>query len=107
MLDANETIDFTGELLNLIETLLREYERRKGPLSSDLERGLAVSFVLGVLRCNIDAIWDELAQAPHFAAQHPKVLFEDCTDKTPIIRPQDRERIRNLLSNYGWMGSDN
>ncbi len=103
MLNADGKIDFTQELLDIIESLLEEYERAKGPLDSDLKRGLAVSFVLGALHCNIDAIWDELAQAPHFAAQHPKIMFEDCEEKTPPIRQEDRERIRNLLTSYGWI----
>ena len=104
MLDGNEHIDFTEELLQIVEQLVDEYEQRKGPLDSELKRGLAVSFVLGALQCNIDAIWDELAKAPHFAAQHPKVLFESCEGRTPHITDENRERIHTLLTSYGWMG---
>jgi hypothetical protein len=104
MLDANEQIDFTEELLLIVEKLVEDYERHKGPLDSDLKRGLAVSFVLGALHCNIDAIWDELAKAPHFAAQHPRMIFESCEGRTPHITDENRERIKTLLTSYGWMG---
>lgn len=105
MLDANEQIDFTEELLQIVERLIAEYERLKGPLDNDLKRGLAVSFVLGALHCNIDAIWDELARAPHFAAQHPRTIFESCEGKTPHITDENRRRIHTLLTRYGWMGN--
>jgi hypothetical protein len=101
---SNETLDFTCELLDIIEHQLAEYERIKRPLDDDLQRGLAVSYLLGVLRCNIEAIWDELAKAPHFATMHPRVMFEDCEGKTPEIQPNERARIYNLLTQYGWMG---
>ncbi|MHB9031901.1 MAG: hypothetical protein ACYC6L_02520 [Anaerolineae bacterium] len=106
MLDAEQRIDFTRDLIDIIENMLREYENVKGPLDSDLKRGLAVSFILGALRCNIEAIWDELAKAPHFAAQHPKAIFEDCQGKLPHISTEDRQRIHNLLTSYGWMGRE-
>lgn len=104
MSGSDETLDFTRELLDIIEQQLAEYEQLKGPLDDDLKRGLAVSYLLGVLHCNIDAIWDELATAPHFAAMHPRAMFEDCEGKTPEIQPEDRARIHNLLTQYGWMG---
>jgi hypothetical protein len=100
----DESLDFTRELLDIIEHQLVEYEQLKGPLDDDLKRGLAVSYLLAVLECNIEAIWDELATAPHFAAMHPRLMFEDCEGKTPVIGPEDRARIHNLLTQYGWMG---
>ncbi|MHB1356766.1 MAG: hypothetical protein ACYCZF_12425 [Anaerolineae bacterium] len=100
----DKMLDFTHELLTIIEHQLAEYEQLNGPLDDDLKRGLAVSYLLGVLRCDIEAIWDELAQAPHFAAMHPKLMFENCDGLTPVFQPDDRGRIRNLLTQYGWMG---
>jgi hypothetical protein len=101
----DETFDFTHELLDIIEFQLAECERIKGPLDDDLKRGLAVSYLLAVLQCNIAAIWDELATAPHFAAMHPKEMLQDCSNKTPAIQPQDISRIHNLLAEYGWLGN--
>lgn len=100
----DKTLDFTHELLYIIEHQLAEYEQRIGPLDDNLKRGLAVSYLLGVLRCDIDAIWDELAKAPYFTAMHPRLMFEGCDGITPAFQPADRDRIHNLLTQYGWMG---
>jgi hypothetical protein len=104
MTGGDEGMDFTHELLYIIEHQLAEYEQINGPLNDSLKRGLAVSYILGVLQCNIEAIWDELATAPHFATMHPKQMYEDCKGLTPEISPEDRTRIHNLLTQYGWIG---
>jgi hypothetical protein len=102
---SDQALDFTRELLDIIEHQLAEYERLKGPLDDDLKRGLAISYLLGVLLCDVEAIWDELATAPHFAAMPPKAMFTGCEGLTPEIQPEDRVRIHNLLTQYGWMGN--
>ncbi|NLV74000.1 MAG: hypothetical protein GXY52_04860 [Chloroflexi bacterium] len=106
MIDSEGNLSFTPELITLVEQVLSAYEAANGPLESDLQRGLAISFVLGYLHCNLDAIWDELATAPHFAAQHPREMFADCQGRTPHMTSEDVKRLRNVLMRYGWVEED-
>ena len=102
MLDEQGNINFATEFLDAIEAFMKEYEAREGALDSELERGLVVSYVLGVMRCDLEAIWDQLAKAAIFGALHPRAVFEQCTCDGPIAEHR-RASIREELAKRGWV----
>ena len=84
MLSQDGAISFASELVEIVEAFLEEYEQRRGLFRNDLERGLVISYALGVMRCELDAIWDRLAKEPIFGTLHPRAVFEACTQREQV-----------------------
>jgi len=103
MLTQEGTISFIAELMGAIENFIAQYEATRGPLANDLERGLVLSYVLGVMRCELDTIWDCLARSSAFGDLHPRLVFEECLNKE---HPQNAARvawIEEELKKRGWL----
>ncbi len=106
MLDQEGTISFVSPIMTMIDDFLADYERFKGPLRNDLERGLVISYILGVMRCELEAIWDVLGRSPVFGALHPRVVFEDCVEKEENFHTAHRAYIIAELRKRGWVPLD-
>lgn len=103
MLKHDGAISFVPELMDLLDDFLAEYESTEGPLRNDLERGLVLSYVLGVMCCEMEAIWDAMAQAPAFGSVHPKAVFENCAAPTTPRAMERAQRIGRELRDRGWL----
>ncbi len=95
--DKDGTISFVPELTDTIHTFLQEYEEREGPLSGDLERGLVISYALGVMRCDLENVWKTLGEAKAFQRLHPRDLFEECAEQEWEGRTEQRAVIKEAL----------
>ena len=103
MLDQDEQITFVPELVEIIHAFLEAYEQRKGALRNDLERGLVISYALGILHCDLDAVWDGLSKARVFGDLHPRVVFQECVgDELPVSRDR-QQMILEELRRRGWV----
>ena len=104
MLDHEQgSVDFTSELLDLIDSFLTQYEgTRNGPLG-ELERGLVICYVLGVMRCDLEAIWDSLGDAVVFGALRPQAVFEECDCSERRVTLSRREAIVEALESRRWL----
>ena len=105
MLDQDANISFVQEIMDAIDAFLVDYQARQGTLRNDLERGLAVSYVLGIMHCEMQKIWDELGKAPAFGSLHPRLVFEDCTamDRDSLAATRRLDLIRQEFSRRGWI----
>lgn len=105
MLDQDANISFIQEIMDAIDAFLADYEARQGALRNDLERGLVISYMLGIMQCELQKIWDELGQAPTFGSLHPRLVFEACTaaDRDHATMPRQLELIRQELGRRGWI----
>ena len=63
MLDEAGRIEFTEELLDLVEPLLQVYEGQHGQALSAAERLSALAYLLGALRQDVEALWFEVGRA--------------------------------------------
>jgi hypothetical protein len=106
MSDQGREISFVSPIMAMIDDFLANYEELKGPLRNDLERGLIISYVLGVMRCDVDAIWDSLGRSPLFGALHPRTVFEDCVEKDETVLAARRDLINEELRKRGWVPLD-
>ena len=106
MLKQDGTITFRSEIMGAIDTFLAEYETRKGPLSNDLERGLVISYVLGMMRCELEAIWDCVGKAPVFGPLHPRVVFEECTSGDGTAEAGQEKAITEEIIRREWLSLD-
>jgi hypothetical protein len=104
MLSEDGTIDFVEDLAQVVEDFLAQYEMRKGPLANDLERGLVISYILGIMRCDLEALWDELGKATVFGGLHPRVVFEDCASTDEHARETRQAAIAAALRKRRWQG---
>ena len=102
MLKQDGTITFRPELMEAIDALLAEYEACKGPLANDLERGLVISYALGVMRCELEAIWECVGKAPVFGALHPRIVFEECVGDGAAQADQG-DTIAQEIVRRGWL----
>lgn len=102
MLDERGRITFASELLDTVAAFLDEYQQREGHLSSDLERGLVISYVLGVLRCDLDTLWDCLGEADAFGSLHPRAIFEQCVCDEPVAETRRADMLERL-GRRGWL----
>jgi hypothetical protein len=94
MLSSDGKIDFTDELMGLVEDFVETYQASLGQFRNDLERSLVIAYALGVLSCNVDCLWNALGSAPAFGPVQPKRLFEEC-------RQLDQEAMRQRLAVLG------
>ena len=102
MLSERGEISFIGELVGVVNEFLKEYEEQQGAFRNDLERGHVVSYVLGVLRCQLDALWDEVGQAPVYGSLHPRLVFHECVSKDEESLRALRDEIREKLAQASW-----
>lgn len=103
MIAEDGTISFVRELLDLLDRFIHEYEEIRGPLGSDLERGLVITYLLGVLRCDAQAIGECVAKAPAFGNIHPRLVFEECVGRNPEIVAERQKWIAREISRRGWI----
>ncbi len=103
MLNQEGTISFISELLGAMDQFIADYEARQGPLNNDLERGLVLSFILGIMRCELETIWDCLAKAPIFGDLHPRLVFEECLNKELSQNAARVALIEQELRKRGWL----
>lgn len=103
MLDDRGSIDFTKELLDLIDGFLAEYEANNGKLHSELERGLVISYLLGVMCCDAEAIWESLGDAAVFGSLRPRAVYEEygCAERANI--ETRRAAIAAEIKRRGWL----
>ncbi len=99
-------ISFVSPIMAMIDDFLANYEKLKGPLLNDLERGLVISYILGVMRCEVDTIWDSLGKSPLFGALHPRAVFEDCAEKDEAALTARQDLITEELRKRGWVPLD-
>ncbi len=106
MLQADGRFDFGDELMELVDRFLAEYQAARGPLRNDLERALVISYVLGMIRCDLECVWDCLGKAPIFGPLHPRVVFETCVEEPndPEMAARKREVIESMYRR-GWFGA--
>lgn len=103
MIDQKGTISFVSQIMAMIDDFLVDYEQLKGPLRNDLERGLVIFYILGIMRCDLEAIWDSLGQSPIFGSLHPRTIFEDCADRDEALLAAQRASILTELRKRGWV----
>ncbi len=103
MLSQEGHISFVDELLELIDGFVGEYERTAGPLRNELERGLAVIYLLGVMQCDIKAIGECVGGSAVFGQLHPRVVFQECmgSDAEAVARRQ--AAIAQAIRARGWV----
>jgi hypothetical protein len=104
MLDQDANISFIPEIMDAIDAFLVDYQTRQDVLRNDLERGLVVSYLLGIMHCEMQKIWDELGKSPAFGALHPRVVFEDCAavDHDDLAMARRLDVIRREFTRRGW-----
>ena len=95
--DEDGTISFSSQLVDTIRAFLKEYEKKEGPLTSDLERGLVISYALGVMRCDLETVWQTLGEAKVFRKLHPRDLFEQCIGEREEQRKDQKSVIKETL----------
>ena len=104
MLNNDGSFSFTEEVMALVDAFLVEYEGTKGALSSDLERGLVVSYVLGAMLCDLELVWEALGSAPVFGRQDPRAIYEECVRRN-ADRSEARREVAEELARRGWIAA--
>lgn len=105
MVEGNARISFIPDILDAIARFLDAHEA-EAPSRTELERALVVSYLLGVMRCSVDAVWDALAEGGVFGAADPRALFEECTREEGAVRADlEREALAGLAER-GWLSTD-
>lgn len=104
MLNNDGSFSFTEEVMALVDAFLAEYERTKGELSDDLERGLVTSYVLGAILCDVELVWEALGSAPIFGQQDPRAIYEECVRRN-ADRSAARRAVEQELERRGWLSA--
>jgi len=104
MLKEDGTISFADEILDALSAFLAEYESSRGVAMGDLERGLVLSYLLGVMRCEVEAIWDALGEREIFAALHPRAVFDECRKGNGQAAETRRSAAVKALARNKWFG---
>ena len=99
-MQQGDRISFVDQLLGAVEGFMQSYEQEHGALPGPLERALFVSYSLGVMRANIDAIWEALAASSVFGSTDPRALFQEQAGGTDDAM---RSEARAALEARGWV----
>jgi len=78
MITSEGKISFMCELMDLIDEFLDEYEAKRGPLGTELERGLVISYAMGVMLTELKCLSDSHAGADLFGNLDPRLIFKTC-----------------------------
>ena len=103
MLTEEQSITFVSGLLELIESYLATYEGHNGPLRNDLERGLVIAYLLGVMHCDLESIWECVGKARVFGALHPRIAFEECVGSEAPSAVDRQAAITEEFRKRGWL----
>jgi len=106
MLSENGGIGFVDEIIKAVDAFLAEYEATQGPCRNALERGLVVSYVLGVMHCQLDAVWNVLGESPVFGTLHPRTVFQECIVRDEQVLKALRQEILAKLSQRAWFSGE-
>lgn len=104
MLNNDGSISFAAELMALVDAFLADYERAKGPLDDELDRGLVASYALGAMLCDLELIWEVLGSAPVFGREDPRAIFAECVRRN-ADRSAARRELRGELVRRGWISA--
>mgnify|MGYP000855540954 FL=1 len=99
-MQRSDRISFIDQLLDAVEAFMLDYEQEHGGLPGPLERGLFVSYSLGVMRSNVDALWEMLAASSVFGAANPRALFEE---QAGGVDDDLRSEAQAALVARGWV----
>ncbi len=99
-MQQGDRITFVDQLLGAVEGFMQSYEQAHGALAGPLERALFVSYSLGVMRANVDAIWEALAASSVFGSADPRALFEEQAGGADDAM---RAEARAALEARGWV----
>ena len=101
-----DRITFVDEIMGVVDAFLEHYECERGPVPDPLERALIASYILGVMRTNIDAVWDALVASRVFGAADPRALFAEQVARAECQDQQLKDEVREQLVARGWVSSD-
>ena len=103
MLSDDGTIDFSVELVDALEQVMKTCESRLGQQADDLERGLTVVYLVGLMCCDLEAVWQALADHEVFGQLDPRHVYEECAalDAAPGIAR--RQRVMHELTRRGLL----
>jgi hypothetical protein len=96
------SIDLVTPLMDLVDDFVREYERLREPLSSDLERALVIAWVLSAMRCDLDVIWEGLVATGIFGAGDPSDLLDQCATRQEMRQALLRD-VQCQVRVRGWV----
>lgn len=102
MLSEDGSISAVTKLMDAVDGFLAEYQTAKGPLRNELERGLIIAYLLGVMQCDLNAIWDCLGEASAFRALSPRIMFEECVGRDDEQASRRRQEAALEFGRRGW-----
>ncbi len=104
MLYDDGSISFVTEIMQAVDDFARQMEAESTAPQNELERGLLLSFALGAIRCDLEAVWDALGSAAPLNGLDCRVVFEECVEQA-IFQGERQEAIRKVLQQRGWLQS--
>lgn len=103
MIKTDGTIDFTPELLTLIEQFLQEFEKIQGSSLSGLDRALIIAYTLQVMRCDLELVGKCLSKQKVFKHLPPEKVLEDCLKQVPEDLDRRYMEVQKALYDKGWL----
>ncbi len=103
MIRQDGTIYFASELVALIDRFLQEYQEIQGPLQCDLDRGLVITYLLNVMRCDLELLEDCLDGEQIFRDLSPRRVLLECMQRDPDGLERRREQVWLALREAGWL----
>ena len=98
MLSSAGDISFADEIMGMVDEFVHQYEEREGPLTTDLDKGLVISFALGAIRNETEYLWDALGSSPDFDEVALKRVYEDMFGS----EASQTERLVPMLQKRCW-----
>jgi len=102
MAQQDVRISFFDDVVDAIERFLIQHEDHT-PLRNDLERALVVSYLLAVLRRDVDALLEVMSASDVFGSTDPLALFEESVPDRDECDKALRREARQRAIEMGWL----
>ena len=100
----NECFGFHGEVMDLVDSFLRECEAVDGGFDTEVDKALAASFALGALRDDLNDIWQVLSGSEMFGPASPRALFRaDDYRGRSVSEDEKRQTLLREIRSRGWL----
>ncbi len=76
MFYSDDKFGFHHEIMALAEEFCQEWEKRKRPFESELERALILNFALCTIKHDLEQTLDHLERQPIFGGLSPREVYE-------------------------------
>ena len=104
MFGQGDRFGFHSEVMDLVDSFIRDYAERRGAGASEIDKALIASFALGAVRDDLNDVWRALESTTVLEGTSIKDLFESGSYGADSEgREGSQEQLLASIRSRGWV----